>query len=50
LDNLRLRIDAGARPVTETIPDDLGEVTHELIVALQLIGYFIMKQIVNIEV
>src|SRR2546427_13040318 len=39
LHNLHLRIDAGAGAIAETIANDLGEVTHELVVALETVGF-----------
>ena len=38
LDNLSFRVDARARPVTETVPDDLGEVPHEFVVVFEPIA------------
>src|SRR2546426_12780001 len=38
LHDLGLRIDARASTVAEAVPHDLGEVTHELVVALELVA------------
>ena len=38
LNDLHLRIDAGAGPIAEPVAHDLREVAHELVVALELIA------------
>ena len=38
LDNLRFGIYACARPVPETVSDNLGEMPHELVVIIKLVG------------